>query len=81
MRYAGTVIKAVSLILISILFVLFLIYATGFGEDGNMLDLAMSNVLVSAMILVLIVSGLASIAFDYYERNKYQNEEIFIYSK
>lgn len=77
MRYAGTTIKVISLILISILFVLFLIYATGFGEDGDMVDLAMSNVLVSAMILVLIVSGLSSIAFDYYERNKYQNEEIF----
>lgn len=77
MRYASTIIKAVCLILISILFILFLLFASSFGSDENMADLAMSNVLVSAMILVLIVSALSSLAFDYYEKNKYQNEEIF----
>ncbi len=77
MRYAGFAIKAVSLILIGILFMLFLLYAAGFGEDGNMADLAMSNILVSAMILVLIVSALSSLAFDFYEEYKHQTQEIF----
>ena len=77
MRYAGFAIKAVSLILIGILFMLFLLYAAGFGEDGNMADLAMSNILVSAMILVLIVSALSALAFDFYEEYKHQTQEIF----
>ena len=54
MRYASAIIKAVCLILISILFVLFLLFASSFGSDENMADLAMSNVLVSAMILTKI---------------------------
>lgn len=77
MRYAGFAIKTISLILIGILFMLFLLYATGFGEDGNMADLAMSNILVSAMILVLIVSALSALAFDFYEEYKHQTQEIF----
>ena len=36
MRYASSVIKAISVILIGILFTLFLMYASGFGEDGNL---------------------------------------------
>lgn len=77
MRYANVVIKAVSLIALAILFVLFLRYAVGFGENGSVSDLAKSNMLIVVMILILITSAIASLAFDFYERSKQQNEQIF----
>ena len=77
MRYAASIIKAICLFLLSALFILFLIYAINFGEDGDQFDFVMSNLLVSAMILVLIISGLSALVFDFYERNKWQNEKLF----
>ncbi len=77
MRYAASIIKAICLFLLSALFILFLIYAINFGEDGDQFDFVMSNLLISAMILVLIISGLSALIFDFYERNKWQNEKLF----
>ena len=77
MRYADMVIKALSLIALAVLFMLFLRYAAGFGENENVADLAKCNILIVIMILILLTSAVSSLAFDFYERNKQQNEQIF----
>lgn len=77
MRFAGIALKIVVAILLFMLFSLFLLYAAGFGEDGNLADLALSNLLLSAMILVLVVSVILSLMLDFYERSKYQSQEVY----
>lgn len=76
MRFASIALKIVVAILLFVLFSLFLLYATGFGEDGNLIDLAMSNVLIATMVLVLVISALLSLLLEFYEQNKYQTQEI-----
>ena len=76
MRFASIALKIVVAILLFVLFSLFLLYATGFGADGNLIDLAMSNVLIATMVLVLVISALLSLLLEFYEQNKYQTQEI-----
>ena len=77
MRFASFILKVIAFVLLAVLFALFVLYASFFGEDGNMADLAMSNILISVMILVMIMSAVASLLFDFYERNKWQNEKMY----
>lgn len=77
MRFAGIALKIIVALLLFVLFSLFLLYATGFGEDGNLADLALSNILLSAMVLVLIVSAFLSLISEFYERYKYQTQEVY----
>ena len=77
MRYASTVVKAVSFIFLTVLFGLFLHYAVSFGESGNDADLTKCNILVAVMILILVISAIIAVTFEAFERSRWQNEQIF----